>query len=126
VEANPTQINNHPAWAGSYNLGTNEFTPMHVIRNSFCAGGTVLGNGSWVNTSGAANPYGSVDGGKAVRMLSLSGDGDGDWVDDVGAMPLSRWYPTIETLPTGDVIIIGGELYDSVVNTPGRAAKRSN
>ncbi|GAA5992156.1 hypothetical protein JCM11641_003258 [Rhodosporidiobolus odoratus] len=132
VEANPTQVNNHPAWAGSYNLDTNQFTPIDVVSNSFCAGGTVLGNGSWVNiggnaavgplgvglAAGAANPYGSVGGGKAVRMLSLSGDGDGDWTDDIGAMPSSRWYPTIETLPTGDAIIIGGELYGSFVNTP--------
>ncbi|BGP52027.1 hypothetical protein JCM10450v2_007998 [Rhodotorula kratochvilovae] len=138
VENNPSTVTSpsgvsHPAWAGRYNVNTNEFTPMDVISNAFCAGGIVLGNGSWVNVGGNArvttlgvgipeggeNPYGSVDGGKAVRMLTPGcGDASCEWTDDVGAMPLSRWYPTVETLPTGDAIIIGGELYGSFVNTP--------
>ncbi|GAA5839666.1 hypothetical protein JCM9279_005134 [Rhodotorula babjevae] len=138
VENNPSTVTTpsgvvHPAWAGRYDLRSNEFTPMDLISNSFCAGGVVLGNGSWVNVGGnarvttlgvgvaenAANPYGSQDGGKAVRMFTPCGDDDCAWTDDVNAMPTaSRWYPTVETLPTGDAIIIGGELYGSFVNTP--------
>ncbi|GAA6053897.1 hypothetical protein JCM3770_005322 [Rhodotorula araucariae] len=139
VENNPATVTStsgvtHPAWAGRYDVNTNEFTPMDVVSNAFCAGGNVLGNGSWVNVGGNArvttlgfgipeggdNPYGSVDGGKAVRMLTPGcAGGSCEWTDDIGAMPLSRWYPTVETLPTGDAIIIGGELYGSFVNTPG-------
>ncbi|GAA6015966.1 hypothetical protein JCM10207_006822 [Rhodosporidiobolus poonsookiae] len=138
VENNTQTVAGHPAWAGAYDWTASPptFTPLDVISNSFCAGGTVLGNGSWVNIGGnaAVNPlgigiapdttnlYGSIDGGKAVRMFTpCTGDGSdgcGQWTDEVGAMPLSRWYPTIETLPTGDAIIIGGELYGSFVNTP--------
>ncbi|GAA6042384.1 hypothetical protein JCM8097_004488 [Rhodosporidiobolus ruineniae] len=133
VENNTATINGHPAWAGYYNIDDQSFTAQDIVTNSFCAGGTVMGNGSWVNiggnaavgpqgiglATGAANPYGSTDGGKAVRMYTPCGTGDCEWVDSfANAMPLSRWYPTIETLETGDVIIIGGELYGSFVNTP--------
>ncbi|GAA5927266.1 hypothetical protein JCM3775_002499 [Rhodotorula graminis] len=138
VENNPANVTTasgvvHPAWAGRYDLRSNEFTPMDLISNAFCAAGNVLGNGSWVNVGGnarvttlgvgvaenAPNPYGSQDGGKAVRMFTPCGDGECPWTDDVNAMPTaSRWYPTVETLPTGDAIIIGGELYGSFVNTP--------
>lgn len=30
-------------------------------------------------------------------------------------MPLSRWYPTVETLETGDAIIIGGEVGSAII-----------
>lgn len=56
---------------------------------------------------------------KAVRYLTPCSDGTCTWDNsDPNDMPLSRWYPTVETLPTGDVIIIGGELFGSFVNTP--------
>lgn len=35
----------HPAWGTSYNLWSNEATPMEVTSNTFCAGGFSVGNG---------------------------------------------------------------------------------
>ncbi|GAA5859156.1 hypothetical protein JCM8547_008892 [Rhodosporidiobolus lusitaniae] len=133
VENNTAQIAGHPAWAGYYNTDDNSFTTQDIVTNSFCAGGTVMGNGSWVNIGGNAavgplgiglaadspNPYGSTDGGRAVRMFTPCTDGNCEWLDDfASAMPLSRWYPTVEALEDGTVVIIGGELYGSFVNTP--------
>ncbi|GAA5992539.1 hypothetical protein JCM5350_008272 [Sporobolomyces pararoseus] len=132
TENNTAQVNGHPAWAVSYDLETNTFRPQDIVSNSFCAGGTALGNGSYINVGGNAavtalgvgvgpdstNPYGNIDGGKAVRMITPCDDDSCEWTDDVNAMPLSRWYPTVETLPDGTAIIIGGELYGSFVNTP--------
>ncbi|TNY21582.1 glyoxal oxidase N-terminus-domain-containing protein, partial [Rhodotorula diobovata] len=138
VENNPVNVTSssgvvHPAWAARYDLRSGETTPMDLVSNSFCSGSNVLGNGSWINVGGnarvtaggvgipqgGANPYGSADGGKAVRMFTPCGDAsDCAWTDDVGAMPISRWYPTVETLEDGTALIIGGELYGSFVNTP--------
>ncbi|GAA5912661.1 hypothetical protein JCM6882_004705 [Rhodosporidiobolus microsporus] len=129
TENNPVQINGHPAWAGYFDLNDNSFTPLDIVSNSFCAGGNVLANGSWVNIGGNAaigpqgvglaadseNPYGNIDGGKAVRLYTPCGRDSCEWTDHVNSMPLSRWYPTVETLPTGDVIILGGELFGSFV-----------
>jgi hypothetical protein len=42
----------HPAWATEYDVETDTFRPMDVVTNSFCAGGGVLGNGTWLNVGG--------------------------------------------------------------------------
>ncbi|GAA6020705.1 hypothetical protein JCM11491_000522 [Sporobolomyces phaffii] len=132
TENNTAQVNGHPAWAVSYDLDTNTYRPQDIVSNAFCAGGTVLGNGSYLNVGGNAaitalgiglapgspNPYGNIDGGKAIRMITPCDDDSCEWTDLVDAMPLSRWYPTVETLPDGTAIIIGGELWGSFVNTP--------
>lgn len=69
VENNPVTINGktgtHPAWAVEYDYESNTCEcvmkqdhgdhladstdrPMDVQSNTFCAGGSVLGNGTWV------------------------------------------------------------------------------
>ncbi|KAK7005867.1 glyoxal oxidase N-terminus-domain-containing protein [Favolaschia claudopus] len=107
VENNKAQINGHPAWASEYALGANTARTMDAITNTFCAGGTVLGNGTWINiggnsavTYGGANaadssgngPYDDPDGGKST--LVPCDDGSCDWVE-VRTMTTRRWYPTI-------------------------------
>ncbi|KAK4698401.1 hypothetical protein P7C70_g7874, partial [Phenoliferia sp. Uapishka_3] len=52
VENNPATIAGHPAWATEYDIDTNTYRAMDIITNSFCAGGTLLGNGSWLNAGG--------------------------------------------------------------------------
>lgn len=54
TENNPAQVAGHPAWAVSYDIETNDYRPQDVISNAFCAGGTVLGNGSYLNVGGNA------------------------------------------------------------------------
>lgn len=95
---------------------------MDVVSNSFCAGGTVLGNGTWLNVGGnqpvtygglaqAAGqaPYENADGGKAIRLLDPNDDGTADWLDDPTLyMTSRRWYPTLETLEDGSAMIFGG------------------
>jgi hypothetical protein len=49
TERNPMQIAGHPAWATLYNTDTEKARGMDIITNSFCAGGNVLGNGTWLN-----------------------------------------------------------------------------
>lgn len=49
TENNPVDIAGHPAWATLYNTDANTAKPLDIVTNSFCAGGNVLGNGTWVN-----------------------------------------------------------------------------
>lgn len=42
-------IGGHPAWATEIDLTTWTIRPLDIITNSFCAGGSVSGNGSLVN-----------------------------------------------------------------------------
>lgn len=131
VEANPAQINGHPAWASEWALADNSQRPMEVVTNSFCAGGSVLGNGTWLNVGGneavtfngavaasqteSAFPYYNLDGRTSIRMYTPCDDGSCEWT--LSPLPTDqRWYPTLETLEDGSVIIIGGCRYGGYVN----------
>lgn len=48
-----------------YDLDTNEVRTLDVVTNSFCAGGGVTGDGTWVNLGGEL-------GFMAVRLSSLT------------------------------------------------------
>jgi hypothetical protein len=134
TENNPAKIAGHPAWATEYDFTTNTYRPMDILSNSFCAGGTVLGNGTFLNVGGnqavgvggvamaptqqtGQSPYGTYDGGKAVRILDACDDASCEWVDDPALyMSSRRWYPTVETLEDGSAIIIGGCEWGGYVN----------
>ncbi|KAG2016308.1 hypothetical protein CC2G_009484 [Coprinopsis cinerea AmutBmut pab1-1] len=135
VEANPAQINGHPAWASEWAVGSGEQRPMDIVTNSFCAGGNVLGNGTWINVGGneavtfggiptpdqntASAPYFNVDGRTSIRLYTPCDDGNCDWT--LSPIPTDqRWYPTLETLDDGSIIIIGGCRYGGYVNDPGQ------
>ncbi|PIL35941.1 hypothetical protein GSI_01601 [Ganoderma sinense ZZ0214-1] len=134
VENNPTKINGHPAWAAEYSISKNSGRAMDVVTNSFCAGGAALGNGTWLNVGGnqAVGPggvqadsqlgggiYDDPDGGKSIRLLNPCDDGNCEWTL-VAPMSTRRWYPTVETLDDGSVIILGGCLYGGYVNAAGQ------
>lgn len=120
-----------PAWGVSYSVSTNTATPMGVTSNTFCAAGMSVADGSWVvfggnkpvttdgvavqdkglNPSGA-NPYGNTDGGEAIRMIKPCDDGSCVWQEGTAALTMTskRWYPTVEALGDGSVVILGGDI----------------
>ncbi|GAA5864012.1 hypothetical protein JCM8547_005308 [Rhodosporidiobolus lusitaniae] len=138
TERNPLNVTGktgtHPAWATQYDLDTNTYRAMDIVTNSFCAGGNVLGNGTWINIGGnqaigygglnadpLTGPYQDGDGGKATRRLDVCGDDTCDWVDDgSNYMTTRRWYPTLETLEDGTMIVIGGCDWGGYVNDAGQ------
>ncbi|KAG6850141.1 hypothetical protein H0H93_000526 [Arthromyces matolae] len=139
VENNPTRLGDHPAWASGWTLDSNDQRPMDAVTNTFCAGGNVLGNGTWVNVGGnqavtygglaaasqnGGGPYDDPDGRQSIRLLTPCDDGTCDWVLSP-AQADQRWYPTlsvfgvnflIETLEDGTIIILGGCRWGGYVN----------
>ena len=138
TENNTARVGGHAAWATEYDLATNTYRALDVNTNTFCAGGNQLGNGSWINvggnqavtTGGVADAdvnitaattnsgaYDDLSGGRAVRIITPCTDDSCNWTEDVDGMPTNRWYPYVETLEDGSVIIIGGELWGGYVNS---------
>ncbi|KAI0043163.1 copper radical oxidase [Auriscalpium vulgare] len=130
AENNPTRIGAHPAWGSEYTLGGNKARPMDLITNTFCAGGNVLGNGTWVNVGGNAEvmyggentvyqdgggPYHDPDGSHSVRLLDPCDDGNCAWTLAAN-LTTRRWYPTVETLEDGSLLIVGGSHSSVFVN----------
>lgn len=136
VEHNPLEINGHPAWGALYNLHTHSVKPLSMQSNSFCAGGSFLGNGTMLNVGGnpvvedftSATDFGDVDGVQAVRLFHPcdSEDVDGcDILDDPSRTHLAspRWYTTAIRISDGSVMIIGGSvkggwMNNATVNNP--------
>lgn len=59
---------------------------------------------------------------KLTLSLFILSPSIGVWTDHVNSMPLSRWYPTVETLETGDAIIIGGEVSSAIASSSFEAS----
>ncbi|KAJ7693374.1 glyoxal oxidase [Mycena rosella] len=124
VENNKAQIDGHPAWASEYALASTAQRAMNAVTNTFCAGGTVLGDGTWINIGGnqavtyggdaapsqsGGGLYDDPDGGKSE--LVPTDDGKCDWT--LGPqMTTRRWYPT--------VLQIGGCNNGGYVNDAGQ------
>ncbi|MBW0502782.1 hypothetical protein O181_042497 [Austropuccinia psidii MF-1] len=132
VENNEMKLNGLPVWATSYDTESNTPTPMPILSNTFCNGGNVLGNGTWLNVGGnqavtyggltassTSNPYQNKDGGKSIRLLTPCNDNSCQW-NEVVPMTTRRWYPTLETLEDGSIIIIGGDDWGGYVNDKGQ------
>jgi hypothetical protein len=121
VEHNPLTVDNHPAWGALFNLNTYAIKALRMKSNSFCAGGSFLGDGTLVNVGG--NPvteahtspsyFGETDGTQAVRLFPpCEADDAADC--DVSERPervrlaSPRWYNTVVRIQDGSAMIIGG------------------
>ncbi|OCF60082.1 glyoxal oxidase [Kwoniella mangroviensis CBS 10435] len=139
AENNSMQVTNsdgltHPAWGTTYDLTSNSATAMSVSSNTFCAAGLPVANGSWVVFGGnqpvtyegvatkdanGANPYLNTDGGAAIRLLTPCDDGNCAWQEGGDALTMSgkRWYPSVELLGDGSLIVLGGDNNGGYVST---------
>ncbi|KAA1087618.1 hypothetical protein PGT21_034626 [Puccinia graminis f. sp. tritici] len=117
VEHNPLKINGHRAWAALYNFETDEVTPLDLKSNSFCAGGSFLGNGTLINFGG--NPvgkaplrtgnFGPTDGLQSIRFYTPCDDGKCSVAEfDSIKLTSPRWYATATRLADGSIMIAGG------------------
>ncbi|KAK0476749.1 glyoxal oxidase [Armillaria novae-zelandiae] len=127
VENNPGQVNGHPAWAVEYGVAANNAKPLDIVTNSFCAGGNVMGDGTWLNVGGNPSPlsqtggapYDDPDGRQSLRLLNPCDDNSCTW-RVFGDMTTQRWYPSVETLEDGSLIILGGCKNGGYVNDAGQ------
>ena len=121
VEHNPLTVDQHPAWGALFNLNTYAIKALHMKSNSFCAGGSFLGNGTLINVGG--NPvveshtaplyFGETNGMQGVRLFPpCEADDAADC--DVSEHPervrlaSPRWYNTVVRIQDGSAMIIGG------------------
>lgn len=117
-------------WAmvvGSFSVVTNVSMVFLTVPYKTYFFGTAVTTGGVASTDAAA--YSDTDGGSAIRMINPCTDesceyiqgetnynksqGMGGWLQMTG----KRWYPTVETLEDGSVIVIGGDKNGGYVNT---------
>ncbi|KAJ7085804.1 copper radical oxidase [Mycena belliarum] len=137
VEHNPLTIDGHPAWAALYNIDTHAVQPLAMKSNSFCAGGTFLGNGTMIVVGGnpvvdggqtSSADFGDLNGLQSMRLFepcpSSSVDNCTMYENpDRIRMASPRWYNTVVRISDGSAMIIGGSkkggwMNNATVNNP--------
>lgn len=66
-----------------------------------------------------AGPYQDADGRKAIRLLNpADDDADLAWIDTPGTLEMqtARWYPGVEVLADGSIVLIGGATGGGYIN----------
>ncbi|GAV64230.1 Glyoxal_oxid_N domain-containing protein/DUF1929 domain-containing protein [Cephalotus follicularis] len=85
-----------------YDIDTNSFRPLMVQTDTWCSSGSVLPDGTLVQTGGYN------DGDRVVRTFNPCMNDDCDWVEFPQYLSRRRWYSSNQILPDGRVIIVGG------------------
>ncbi|KAG1468086.1 hypothetical protein G6F56_004043 [Rhizopus delemar] len=101
------------AFSSLYDIETNTYQTLELQTNTFCSAGGFLANGTFISTGGAESRsrWNAQRGHQSIRHFE-----DGQW-QEYGQMFVNRWYPTVEQLPEGDLIIIGGSIAGTKWNT---------
>ncbi|KAF8751119.1 hypothetical protein RHS01_08703 [Rhizoctonia solani] len=94
--------------------------PIQFLESDLCIGLVAVTWGGLTAPSqdGKDGPYYTVDGGKAIRLLDPCDDKKCNWREMF--MSTRRWYPTLENLEDGSLMIIGGNLWGGFVNSQGQ------
>ncbi|PWN36401.1 DUF1929-domain-containing protein [Meira miltonrushii] len=140
AENNPTKLDNgKPVWGSVMSLSDNTARGLDMITNPFCAAGATLGNGTWMVAGGnqaigygggalnvagqptvtpAQGPYQDYDGRLAIRLMDPTNGNSGNiaWQDNSTFMKTPRWYPGIEVMTDGSVLLIGGMTGGGYIN----------
>lgn len=126
VEHNILSVKGHPAWGSIYDFTKGYERALDLHSNSFCAGGSWIGNGTLINIGG--NPvtsdktgsadFGDVNGLQAIRMYNPCPDGECDIYEDPQRIRMAgaRWYSSVARLPDGSVFIMGGAIKGGWIN----------
>ncbi|XP_023762070.2 aldehyde oxidase GLOX [Lactuca sativa] len=83
-----------------YDVGSNTVRPLMVLTNVWCSSGTLMPDGTLIQTGGWADGYRRVRTYKSCRTC--------DWKEIPDGLNQQRWYATNHLLPNGRQIIIGG------------------
>ncbi|KAI3762765.1 hypothetical protein L1987_53206 [Smallanthus sonchifolius] len=83
-----------------YNIACNSIRPLMVLTNVWCSSGTLMPDGSLVQTGGWN------DGDHVVRVYKSCDECD--WWEIPSGLSQQRWYATNHILPDGRQIIVGG------------------
>jgi hypothetical protein len=108
------------AFSTLYDIETNTYRTLLLETNTFCSAGGFLANGTFISTGGAESrgQWKAARGHQSIRHFQPCSDDSCSWVEyPTGKMYSNRWYPTVEQLPEGDLIIIGGSIAGTKYNT---------
>ncbi|KAL0958387.1 hypothetical protein HGRIS_000529 [Hohenbuehelia grisea] len=121
VERNPLTVNGHVAWAAEIDIPSRTVRALNPISNSWCATGSFLSNGTFINSGGnpVVNP--GDNGLQGIRMYTPCDDASCDLYENTRRIRLTsnRWYPSSVRIEDGSIIIFGGSVSGGFINGAG-------
>ncbi|CAM8998678.1 unnamed protein product [Rhodiola kirilowii] len=84
-----------------YNVAANTVRPLMLLTDTWCSSGSVSPSGGLIQTGG------NGAGDRVVRTMEPCVNGC-DWAENKNALLARRWYASVQILPSGEQIIIGG------------------
>ncbi|GAB5587931.1 hypothetical protein Unana1_02831 [Umbelopsis nana] len=109
------------AFSVEYDIINNDYRMLPLDTNTFCSGGGFLKNGTFVSTGGGERKGGdwkARPGFQSIRLFTPCENESCQWDEyKTSSMIGNRWYPTVEQLPEGDLLIMGGSIKGAQVNT---------
>ncbi|GJT59032.1 putative galactose oxidase [Tanacetum coccineum] len=97
-----------------YDVGSNTIRPLMVLTNVLCSSGSLMPDGSLVQTGGWNEGY------RVVRIYKSCATCD--WQEIPNGLSQQRWYATNHLLPDGRQIVIGGRRAFSYEFYPKKSA----
>ena len=85
-----------------YDVASNTVRPLLVQTDTWCSSGSLISNGTLVQTGGYH------EGDRVVRTFTPCDDSSCDWTQLSVPLGERRWYASNQLLPDGRVIIVGG------------------
>ncbi|XP_051116830.1 aldehyde oxidase GLOX-like [Andrographis paniculata] len=100
-----------------YDVASNKIRPLHVVADTWCSSGSMLTNGTLMQTGGYA------DGARMIRYFKPCGDRRCDWRQGKQQLSDDRWYASNLRLPMKNdtVIVVGGRGVFSYEFVPKRS-----
>ncbi|KAI9289514.1 glyoxal oxidase N-terminus-domain-containing protein [Umbelopsis sp. AD052] len=109
------------AFSVEYDIIDNTYRLLHLDTNTFCSGGGFLKNGTFISTGGGerkGRTWKAEVGFQSIRFFTPCDDQNCQWDEwRTQQMNRNRWYPSVEQMPEGDILIMGGSIEGARVNT---------
>ncbi|KAI1298783.1 hypothetical protein EDD11_006753 [Mortierella claussenii] len=105
------------AWSTEFSTSDGQWRSLDVKSNMFCSAGGYLPDGTIASLAGG-EPSGAIQQGyDGIRLYRPCNGTQCDWQQDFNVhLQEKRWYPTVEALASGDLIIIGGSNHAASIN----------
>ncbi|XP_075523622.1 aldehyde oxidase GLOX-like [Primulina tabacum] len=104
-----------------YDVMKNKIRPLNIGTNAWCSSGSILSNGTLIQTGG----FGS--GSRRIRYFKPCKNGHCDWRQGKKVLSVDRWYASNQLLPEKDdrIIVMGGRGVFSYEFVPKRSNYKS-
>ncbi|KAG0091600.1 hypothetical protein BGZ92_000270 [Podila epicladia] len=105
------------AWSTEFETKEGQWRSLDVKSNMFCSAGGYLPDGTVVSVAGGQPSDTKEEGYDGIRLYKPCNGTKCDWKQDFDVhLQEKRWYPTVESLASGDLFIIGGSNHAASIN----------